>query len=440
MGYLFTRRQLYERVWSEPMTTLAKSLAISGVGLAKACRRGDVPVPPRGYWARLNAGQRVARTPLPRRAPGAWDRVNVGSGRPQVFQPDGNDGNDGDGDRLKGNELPPEPPVYDETLEAVEARIRQDLPAKFRFVRGFDAAHPQIARLLREDDERREAMTKSRYAFDKPCFENRFEQRRLAFLSNLFVLLGRLEVQGSARGREGRELCAHVGDQYVKFRVETLATLRPRKRPTDTKSEPMAIEVEVARWQHGEREERLFWCDGEDGKLEDRLREIGVAIVLTGERQYRKSLQFSYEWNRHSFEERIEQTRKDREEAEQQKREARLQAEKDRVVRLFALVSARQQAQQIRAYVDDVLSSPDAVAGRAFDGERDAWIGWARSVADQLDPLAPFKPASLERDTTLPEASRMDDALRALDFATRPAENAIMAATPNPNQTTNPND
>ncbi|WP_179948946.1 hypothetical protein [Burkholderia sp. FL-7-2-10-S1-D7] len=39
MGYLFTRQQLYELVWAGPITTLAKSLAVSDVGLAKACRR-----------------------------------------------------------------------------------------------------------------------------------------------------------------------------------------------------------------------------------------------------------------------------------------------------------------------------------------------------------------------------------------------------------------
>ena len=282
MGYLFTRQQLYELVWSGPMTTLATSMGISGVGLAKACRRGDIPVPPRGYWARLNAGQRTVRTPLPLRAPGASDRVEVGSGRPQVFQPDGSgddQGNGGDENRMKGEERPPAPPVYEETLEAVEARIRHALPRKFRFVRAPENMHPQIARLLREDDERREAMTKNRHTFDKPRFESRFEQRRLVFLSNLFTLLARLEAQGSARGREGRELSVHVGNQSVKFRVETLATFRPRKRPDATKNEPMAIEVEVARWQHGEREERLFWSDSEDGRLEDRLVEIGVAGV-----------------------------------------------------------------------------------------------------------------------------------------------------------------
>ena len=58
-------------------------------------------------------------------------------------------------------ELPPAPQGYDETMDEVEARIRHALPAKFRFVRTLENAHPQIARLLREDDERREAMTKT---------------------------------------------------------------------------------------------------------------------------------------------------------------------------------------------------------------------------------------------------------------------------------------
>lgn len=383
MAYVFTRQQLYDLVWSGPITTLAKSLTISDVGLAKACRRGDIPLPPRGYWAKLNAGKRVVRPQLPLRAPGASDRITVGQDRPRTFVSSNED------ESLAVEDPPPQPPVYDETLDAVEARIRKALPAKFRYVRALANPHPQVARLLREDDERRDAMTKSRYTFDKPRFESRFEQRRLTFVSNLFVLLARLDVQGSARGAEGRELSAHVGDQFVKLKVETLATLRPRKRPGDVKrDEPMAMEVEVARWQHGEREERLFWSDDESGKLENRLLEIGVAIVLTGERQYRKARQFSYEWDRHSFDQKVEKARKAREESEQREREARQQADRDRVARLLGQVSARQQAQQIRAYVDEVLSSPDAVEGRAYEGDRNVWADWARTIADRLDPLA----------------------------------------------------
>jgi hypothetical protein len=212
----------------------------------------------------------------------------------------------------------------------------------------------------------------------------------LVFLSNLFLLLARLDVQCTVRGRQARELIVHVGCQYVALKVETLATLRPRKRSVnDPAGEPMAIEVEVTRWKHGEAEEWLFWSDGEDGKLETRLMEIGAAIVLTGERQYRKGRQFFYEMDLHSHQERIEKARLAREEAERQVCEGRLQAELDRVTRLLGQVRARQQAQQIRAYVDEVIAAPDAAEGRAFEGERDAWIRWALTVADQLDPLAP---------------------------------------------------
>ncbi|AXE97333.1 hypothetical protein [Paraburkholderia hospita] len=426
MAYVFTRQQLYELVWSDPITTLAKSLTISDVGLAKACRRGDIPLPPRGYWAKLNAGKHVIRRELPLRAPGASDHVTVGQDRPMAFQ------SPSDGESVAVENLPPPPPVYDETLDAVEARIRRTLPTKFRYVRTLDNAHPQIARLLREDDERRDAMTKSRYAFDKPRFDSRFEQRRLTFLSNLFLLLTRLDVQGSARGREGRELSAHVGDQYVKLKVETLATLRPRKRPDDAKrNEPMAVELEVARWQHGEREERLFWSDDEEGKLEDRLLEICVAIVLTGERQYRKARQFSYDWDRHSFDEKAERKRKAREEAEQREREARLQADRDRVARLLDQVSAHQQAQRIRAYVDEVLSSADAVAGRAFEGDRDVWAYWARTVADRLDPLAA---ANTGDGATFPSGSIRIDSTTAARSGNALADDKHCATTPSENR------
>lgn len=59
------RSELYAKAWSTPMTQLAAELGISDVGLAKACRRHAVPVPPRGHWARLRAGQTPAQTPLP---------------------------------------------------------------------------------------------------------------------------------------------------------------------------------------------------------------------------------------------------------------------------------------------------------------------------------------------------------------------------------------
>ena len=59
------REKLYQEVWSTPMLQLAKQYSYSDRGLAKLCERMNIPVPPRGYWAKKEAGQEVAQTPLP---------------------------------------------------------------------------------------------------------------------------------------------------------------------------------------------------------------------------------------------------------------------------------------------------------------------------------------------------------------------------------------
>lgn len=63
--HAFTREALYKLVWSESTRALSKRFGISDVGLAKACRRANIPTPDRGYWARVTVGQKYEKTPLP---------------------------------------------------------------------------------------------------------------------------------------------------------------------------------------------------------------------------------------------------------------------------------------------------------------------------------------------------------------------------------------
>jgi hypothetical protein len=60
-----TRQELYERVWSVSMHKLAPCFGLSDIGLKKLCYRYKVPTPPRGYWAKKNAGQAVTQFALP---------------------------------------------------------------------------------------------------------------------------------------------------------------------------------------------------------------------------------------------------------------------------------------------------------------------------------------------------------------------------------------
>ncbi len=62
-----SREDLYELAWSKPMSALAADFGISDVALAKRCRGLGIPLPGRGYWARLDAGQNPYRPQLPTR-------------------------------------------------------------------------------------------------------------------------------------------------------------------------------------------------------------------------------------------------------------------------------------------------------------------------------------------------------------------------------------
>lgn len=64
------REQLYEEVWSAPMTTVAARYGVSSSFLARVCEQLRVPRPPRGHWAQQRVGRSAAAPPLPPANPG----------------------------------------------------------------------------------------------------------------------------------------------------------------------------------------------------------------------------------------------------------------------------------------------------------------------------------------------------------------------------------
>jgi hypothetical protein len=59
------REELYDLVWSLPMIKLAKRFDLSDQGLVKKCKKHNIPRPKMGYWAKLEHGKTVKKTPLP---------------------------------------------------------------------------------------------------------------------------------------------------------------------------------------------------------------------------------------------------------------------------------------------------------------------------------------------------------------------------------------
>ena len=61
-----TRQELFELVWSMPMTKLSKQFELSDVGLRKICIKNQIPLPPQGHWTRKQFGKEDPTPELPK--------------------------------------------------------------------------------------------------------------------------------------------------------------------------------------------------------------------------------------------------------------------------------------------------------------------------------------------------------------------------------------
>jgi hypothetical protein len=81
----YRRTELYDKVWKDPVRTVARRYGISDVWLGKVCRKLSVPLPGRGYWARVRNGWPEKQLPLPPLPEGKRSEITVPTRRQQVF-------------------------------------------------------------------------------------------------------------------------------------------------------------------------------------------------------------------------------------------------------------------------------------------------------------------------------------------------------------------
>ncbi len=65
MEHRFTRQELYDRIWSKPMSHLVTELGTTTAILSKLLRRADIPTPSSGHWMRKEFGKPIEQPPLP---------------------------------------------------------------------------------------------------------------------------------------------------------------------------------------------------------------------------------------------------------------------------------------------------------------------------------------------------------------------------------------
>ncbi len=372
-----TRAELLEIVWSRPLKDMPEVVGVSSTSVRNACRKFDIPIPDRGHWNKVKAGKSVKRVSLPERAPGMSDEVIIGgSGYDRYY-----------GSKVDLEAPLPIPPSFNTPIEDVRARIAKKI-GRVAVPHGKHAWHHVLQRLFSADDKRRAKIAESKWAYswDKPLFDNPFEQRRLRILNALFLGVAKCGGKPSIQGKEAIEISISIHQQHVPFKLLATADLRRsnyHRNPDDHRLGKEPLTLIVPNHFRGQ-DVRLSWADKPDAKLETRLTEIAIELVVLAETFHREHAERQHEW----LIERKQDHERRKKEAEAARLEAlRVRDEKfEKAKRSMLLGHARdlEDARILRQLVQDVLK----LRGHETNDHTTAWAEFVSEEADRIDPIS----------------------------------------------------
>jgi hypothetical protein len=370
----YDREELYRKVWEKPLLKVAEEYGVSAVALGKTCRKLSVPLPGRGYWAKLAHGHvGMKKPPLPK-----LDKVPIIYHSPVNRPPRGSDQNDSEfssiAQLLSSGALNPSPG---------DASAR--LPALIR----------HTANLLRSrsrKDEHGILLPREAGGLDVRVSEGMLE-RALQVMSQILIVLER---QGFGIEVSETHTVAVINGERIRFGIEEqirrVVTQKARvPNPTDrwdydetVSHEPtgkLSLVIQAGLWNA--YEQRARWSDGKVQRLETLIGDFVAGLMRTAvaiRRQEDERKQREDERERRVRE--AEQLRKD------------IQEEEKKVEQLNQWVESWERAQRLRSFIA-VYAEKSISWSAAKQAQYKAWIEWATKQADRLDPFVLEKPASV---------------------------------------------
>lgn len=393
-----SREDLYELVWSKPMVELAKDFGISDVALAKRCRRLAIPVPGRGYWARLDAGQKPYRPKLPKREP-EWSDQHALTVRAQdidarsvAIETAASESLDSLRERIAALSIPLTGSITNcgAAVKRTARHLKHAQRAEFVFDRG-ERIGPIVS------------MDVSDGVLDRACLLADRILRSCESLGWPFVVPARPEK--SEAGSQRAALDSQASGQAQVGQVAVIGErvgLHIEERMREEAREPTPSELAREKREYGYRAprkvqvvtgrlrvvrldtyctygpmNRLTWYDRGNTRVEEQIPDI-----LTGFYELALSIKMR----------RAEDERKELEHKEAERRrkelEARQEANAALIKQLETDAGAWHRARYLRRYIRAARKALGAETIRVRFGDRSInYLDWAEAYVDQLDPL-----------------------------------------------------
>jgi hypothetical protein len=368
-----TRDELYERVWQKPIREVAAELGISDVGLAKACRKSNIPLPHQGHWLKKPGPARDRlKVLLPPPAPGARLEFDFQGSEFAVIQVRDQAREDAE-KRLAET---PRPATDDKRLVQFAKDARKAIDLRKVDERGIvrcDGPTPWPCRTSPENVERGLSVLKSLWA--------RLQSMGIDVdQSEKNPVMVRFEVDG---GRYWFWIEEHSNQS---FRDLTAKELAEKQRAEKTKRYWWAPNLKVytptgkilVKLSHESSDYiRRKWSDTNYAQIEERIDEIIAGTFSLAAEDKREREQ-------RAREKELEAARQLRVRQAMQLKEFKKLKKK----RLFEEAAAWNNAQSLRDYIEAVRETPlDKLPMFQAEADKAAWIDWASRKADGMDPL-----------------------------------------------------
>jgi hypothetical protein len=380
-----SRQELYDLVWETPTRHLCKKFGLSDVGLAKACKRLNIPRPSYGYWAKKAAGGTVKRVPLPLSNDEKSQKIVFAPGEPKTEKDDG---------------------FFDPEIRAIYEHESQSEPITVGDA--LRSPHPLVAR------------TRDALADSKPSqwgrdsgllYPRRQEGVQLLDISCgkatlpralriMDALLKGLEKRGYKVGkprsgyRHGTAASGHGYEFVFRIREPMKRQIQPRKNSWDSQyayvlTGELQLEIDYMIY----RSTRI--CrDSVRKKVEDYVKELPCKMLLVIDEYRREEAKRAEERRRQD-----EIRRRQQEEAERKaRREKRRQERRERREELFRTAEQWRRSQTLREFIEAVrATATERDNGNKIHSDTMRWLDWAMKTANRADPIEQMKADSDRR-------------------------------------------
>ena len=382
------REELYEKVWSKPITKIAVEYGVSDSMIIKICKKLGVLRPGTGHWAKVAAGKKVRKLPLgklPKHCQEEYCLTNYEKRQQATSQ------------KVKELQHPlVQQELTDEYLIKVEDKLDNPLPLISKNITSFNNASVSEKLTLKP---------RAKSHLDLIVTDATLN-RALNIMNAILVAFSKREWKFEIVSEPKLAMQVTVLDEVISFHIEekirhvdhvlTEKELKAKSREEwiwPPKYDPVATGQLSLQIHSGYRLiNRHSWSDGKVQRVEGCLNKFCIALI---------DLALAIKVDRAKQEERERQWQ-----LEQQRREAIKVARNAETERrdAFEVDSQKwEKADRMRQYLDKYEAS---LAEQDFSDEvmvkKKEWLLWARNHADMVDPL------TRGNDTVLEETEGMN--------------------------------